>query len=169
MENGPVASQETILRTDLRPGDIGEIIRLHGTIYAAEHGFDPTFEAYVAGPLAEFVKRRGDHDCLWIAEHSDRIVGCVAIVGASETEAQLRWFLVATSHRGQGLGSRLLDSAVGFCQGCGYTSVFLWTVSTLIGATRLYARAGFQCVERRAGRLWGRDLVEEKYALALES
>jgi hypothetical protein len=44
------------IRTTLRPGDIGYVTYLHGTLYAAEYGWDHTFEAYVAGPLAEFAK-----------------------------------------------------------------------------------------------------------------
>src|SRR5215472_7259139 len=50
-------SQEGVtVRTYLKPGDIGAIVSLHGILYAGEYGFDPTFEAYVAGPLAEFVR-----------------------------------------------------------------------------------------------------------------
>ena len=52
-----------------------------------EYGFDSSFEAYVAGPLAEFVRSRTDRDCLWIAERADGIVGCIAIVGTSEKES----------------------------------------------------------------------------------
>ncbi len=153
------------LRSELRPGDLGEIVRLHGTIYSREYGFDPTFEAYVAGPLAEFVQARTDRDRLWIAEHSEGIAGCAAVMGTSSREAQLRWFLVIPSMRGQGLGRALLHKALEFCRQRAYESVFLWTVSALTVAARLYQRVGFTKVEERPGRLWGVDVVEEKYVI----
>lgn len=155
------------LRTEWVPGDLGSIVRLHGIIYSREYGFDPTFEAYVAGPLAEFVHRRTDRDQLWIAERGDRLVGCIAIVGTSETEAQLRWFLVDPSVRGQGLGKRLIQEAVAFCKRCGYGTVFLWTVSALTVAARLYRSFGFVKVEERPAQQWGVQVVQEKYVLVL--
>jgi ribosomal protein S18 acetylase RimI-like enzyme len=151
----------------MRPGDLGAVVALHGTVYAREYGFDPTFEAYVAGPLAEFVLSRTDRDRLWVAERAGRLAGCVAIVGAPGGEAQLRWFLVEPASRGLGLGRRLLDEAVAFCRACGYPSVFLWTVRALTAAARLYRAAGFSRVEERPGRRWGVDVVEEKYVLPL--
>ncbi len=155
------------LRSDLRPGDLGELVRLHGTIYAREYGFDPTFEAYVAGPLAAVVNTLTDRDRLWIAEGSEGIVGCVAIVGTSGHSAQLRWFLVVPSARRQGLGRALLQEAVEFCRGRTYESIFLWTVRALTAAAQLYQRFGFEKVEERPGRLWGVDVVEEKYVVRL--
>lgn len=156
-----------VLRTDLRPGDLGEIVRMHGKIYAREYGFDATFEAYVAGPMAEFVCAASPRDRLWIAESAGRIVGSVAIVSASADEAQLRWFLVAPQVRGQGLGKRLLGEAVEFCRQAGYRSIFLWTVSALSAAAHLYQAAGFRRVEQAPRHLWGADVVEEKYVLDL--
>ncbi len=157
-----------VLRHDLRPGDLGMIVHLHGTIYAREYGFDPTFEAYVAGPLAEFVRTRTERDRLWIAERGGRIIGCIAIVGVSEKEAQLRWYLVDPSARGLGLGKKLLHEAVTFCKRCGYESVFLWTVSALTAAASLYQSAGFKKVEEKPGTHWGVEVVEERYVLRLE-
>src|SRR5262245_26387592 len=132
------------LRSDLRPGDIGGIVSLHGLVYAKEYGFDHTFEAYVAGPLAQVALSGSPRERRWIAERDGRIVGCIAIVQASPAEeragnvAQLRWFLVDPSTRGAGIGTRLLNEAVAFCRACGYDSVILWTVSALSAAAHLY-------------------------------
>lgn len=155
------------LRTTLRPGDIGAVVALHGILYAREYGFDPTFEAYVAGPLADFVLRASPRERIWLAEQDGRIVGCVAIV-AEETDgttAQLRWFLVDPALRGMGLGRRLLEEAVAFSRAAGYERIVLWTVSALHAAARLYQAAGFRKTESRPGVRWGVAVVEEKYEL----
>src|SRR5262249_39026475 len=155
-------AEDVTLRTTLRPGDLGAIVRLHGVVYAAEHGFDVTFEAYVAGPLADFVRAAPEGGRLWVAARGGRLVGCVAIVPATPQAAQLRWFLVDPSARGAGLGRRLLAEAVAFCKESGYDRVILWTVSALEAAARLYRAAGFARVEERPGRGWGVDGVGER-------
>src|SRR5262249_43012544 len=147
------------IRTELRPGVIGKVISLHGTLYEQESGFDPTFEAYVAGPLAEFVLRGSPRERLWIAEWDSQVVGCVAIVAAAAAVAQLRWFLVDPSARSLGLGKRLLNDAVAFSRDHGYRSIILWTVSSLTAAAHLYRAAGFRKVEQKPGYMWGVDVV----------
>src|SRR6266511_5451915 len=103
----PADAQTSVtIRTTLHPGDVGTIVYLHGVLYAREYGFDPTFEAYVAGPLAEFVRSGSARERLWIAERDGRIVGCVAIVASGPETAQLRWYLVDPSARGAGLGRK---------------------------------------------------------------
>jgi GNAT superfamily N-acetyltransferase len=156
-----------VVRTAVRPGDVDAIVRLHGSIYSREFGFDSTFEHYVAAPLAAFVERIAPRERIWIAEHGDRIVGSVAIVAGSEDIAQLRWFLVEPGSRGDGLGTALLRDAVAFCRDAGYASVVLWTVNALTAASRLYVAAGFRRSEEKPGRRWGVDVVEEKYEMAL--
>lgn len=154
-------------RTKLRPGDLGTIVHLHGIIYAKERGFDPTFEAYVAGPLAEFIVRQDARERLWIAELDKRIVGCVAIVAASARTAQLRWFLVDPLVRGKGLGGALLQEAIAFCRSCRFEEIVLWTESALTVAAELYGAAGFKKTGEVPGKRWGVELVEEKYVLRL--
>ncbi len=155
------------MRAGLRPGDLGEIVRLHGAIYAREHGFDETFEAYVAGPMAEFALRRSPRERIWIAGREGAVEGCAAVVEASAREAQLRWYLVVPEARGRGLGTALLDAAIAFAREQGYASIFLWTVSALEAAARRYGAAGFRKTEARPGRRWGADVVEERYDLDL--
>jgi len=71
-----------IIRTDIRPGDIGYLIYLHGVLYAREYGLDYSFEGYVATGLGEFAKSYDERrDRLWLAEDGGRIVGSIAIVG----------------------------------------------------------------------------------------
>jgi GNAT superfamily N-acetyltransferase len=157
------------LRHGLRPGDCGRIVARHGEIYADEHGFDVTFEAYVAGPLAAAVRRADPRERIWIAEDAARrFLGCVAVVAATPETAQLRWYLVEPAARGRGLGTRLLAEAVAFAGARGYRSVILWTVGALTAAARRYAAAGFAKVEEKPGRQWGVDVVEEKWERGLE-
>jgi len=159
-ESAPVT-----LRTNLRPGDVGAVVHLHGVLYAREYGFDETFEAYVAGPLADFVLSPSDRQRLWLAERDDRLVGCVAVVAADEATAQLRWYLVGPAARGCGLGRRLLDEAVAFAWRSGFEVIVLWTVSALTAAAHLYRKVGFVKVEERPGRRWGVEVIEERYEL----
>lgn len=163
----PSSSDDIVLRHDLRPGDLGWIVHRHGVLYGREHGFDATFEAYVAGPLAEFVRTATPRERIWLAEQAGRLLGCIAIVAVSPDVAQLRWFLVEPEARGAGLGRRLLNEAVAFARQAGYRSVILWTVRALTAAAHLYHRAGFQLVEEKPGRHWGVDGVEERYELIL--
>ncbi len=157
------------LRSQLKPGDIGAIVRFHGITYAREYGFDSTFEAYVAGPLADFARSDSPRERIWIAEQNDRLVGCVAIVAHSPRVAQLRWFLVDPSCRGVGLGKRLLNEAVAFCRSARYASIILWTVDALAAAAHLYRSAGFSKVEDKPGRQWGVEVIEERYELDLST
>jgi ribosomal protein S18 acetylase RimI-like enzyme len=158
------------LRTTLAPGDLGAVVRLHGLLYAAEYGFDHTFEGYVALGLGEFATRYrgpGEQGCVWLAETAadGRLVGCVAMVTAGERTGQLRWFLVDPDVRGAGLGRRLLDEAMAYSRAQGLESLFLMTVGGLDAAAHLYRSLGFRLTAERAVRQWGKDLVEQRYDL----
>ena len=163
------ASSATLcIRHDLRPGDLGRIVALHGELYAAEHGFDHTFEPYVAAPLAAFALRTDPRERIWIVEYrGPGVAGSLAIVAAAPTDAQLRWLLLAPEVRGQGLGRRLVSEAVAFCRRHDYQRVYLWTLGHLDAARRIYRDAGFRPGEHISHRIWSRDLVEEKHVLTL--
>lgn len=156
------------IRDQLKPGDIGTLTYLHGVLYANEYGWDYTFEAYVAGPLAEFAKTHNERERIWIVEKDGQIAGSIAIVEASEKEAQLRWMLLTPELRGRGLGKFLVQRALEFCQAQRYATVYLWTVSLLTAATGLYQSVGFRLTEQKTHQIWGAELTEQRYDLTLE-
>jgi N-acetylglutamate synthase-like GNAT family acetyltransferase len=168
MDDNPQTKWE--LRRELRPGDIGYLIYLHGILYAKEYKFDQTFEAYVAHGLLQFVQLYNPYrDRIWLAEDKGKIIGCAAIVRTSKTEAQLRWYLVHPDYRGQGIGKLLMQEAVNFCTERKYKSVFLWTTSELTAAAHLYAQAGFKKTEVKSHNVWGKFVTEERYNLEINA
>jgi len=156
------------IRTGIKPGDLGAIMHLHGVLYMEEYGLDWTFELYIAQGYAEAAETFTSGKArLWVAEDAGKVVGSIAIVGHSPDAAQLRWFLLHPSARGQGLGRRLLKGAVEFSRASGYQRIFLWTLSNLDAAIHLYRTFGFQKTEETTHRLWGKTLTEERYELSL--
>ena len=151
------------IRNNLKPGDVGYITYLHGILYAKEHGWDHTFEAYVAEPLAQFAKADSSRQKIWIAERDNKIIGTIAIVEHSPMEAQLRWLLVDPVFRGLGLGKKFMHEAVEFSKKANYESVFLWTVSSLTRAAELYKEFKFKKTEEHTHVIWGKSLTEERY------
>jgi GNAT superfamily N-acetyltransferase len=156
------------IRHDLKPGDLGYLVYLHGILYAKEYGYDQTFEAYVARGLAEFIQSFSpDEDRIWLAETEGRIIGSIAIVGHSREAAQLRWFLVHPEYRGLGLGKEFLKKALRFCKQRKYETIFLWTTSELTEAGHLYTRFGFNKTEEKTHLIWGKRVTEERCDLHL--
>jgi N-acetylglutamate synthase-like GNAT family acetyltransferase len=156
------------LRHSLKPGDIGYLTYLHGTVYAREYGYDTTFEAYVAGGLAEFAESFDPKkDRIWLVEAKHRIVGSIAVVGRSRRRAQLRWFFVHPDYREHGIGRTLLQDALQFSKKRKYKTVYLWTTSELDTARHLYQDLGFKKTHEKEHRIWGKTIKEERYNMQL--
>ena len=160
-------TQSVIIRNEIKPGDIGFIIYLHGILYAHDYGFDTTFELYVATPLTKFATSYSDRERIWIVEQGDKIRGSIAIIKSEELKAQLRWFLLHPHLRGKGIGKKLVNEAVEFSKDKGYSSIFLWTVSILEAANRIYKAIGFKLTDERTHTIWGKKLIEQRYDLVL--
>ncbi len=150
------------------PGDLGWIIKAHGEMYAAEFGWDTTFEALVARIAADFA---ACHDpatqAAWIAELDGERVGCIFCVAADQATAQLRLLLTLPAARGRGMGTRLVRTCMDFAREAGYARMQLWTNDVLIDARRIYLAHGFALVSEEAHHSFGVDLVGQTYATEL--
>jgi DNA-binding MarR family transcriptional regulator/GNAT superfamily N-acetyltransferase len=148
------------------PGDLGWVVERHGYRYAAEYGWDTTFEALVARIVADFAERDDSkREAAWIAELDGERVGCVFCTAADAKDtARLRLLIVEPSASGAGVGTRLVDECLLFARRAGYRRITLWTNDVLVAARRIYERAGFRCDRREPHHSFGHDLVGEYWS-----
>jgi peptidyl-dipeptidase Dcp len=165
---GRIPLDQITIRNELKPGDIGYVTYLHGSLYAREYGYGMQFETYVAEGLCEFVKRYNPRmDRVWVCEHGGRMVGFLLVMERDDA-AQLRYFLIEPAYRGIGLGSKLVSQFMDFIRGCGYRKAFLWTTHELTTAARLYSSAGFRLTEEKESTAFGKPVTERRYDLLLQ-
>lgn len=161
------ASRAWLLREPVA-GDLGWVVAAHGATYAAEYGWDATFEGLVAEIVGAFAKSHDPaRERVWIAERDGASVGCIFCVRKSDTVAQLRLLLVDPRARGLGIGRRLVEECVRFARAAGYTEMRLWTNDVLVAARCIYEAVGFRLVEEERHYSFGHDLVGQTFALAL--
>lgn len=168
MSEPGAGTSEIVIRHDLRPGDFGWIVWSQSEAYAAEYGWDRSYETLALGIVAAFAAQHDqERERCWIAERDGQRVGAVMLVRQSDTVAKLRLLLVTPEARGSGLGTRLVKECLDFARECGYATVTLWTNDVLVSARRIYEREGFRLVHREAQPNFGHDLVGETWELQL--
>ena len=151
-----------------RPGDLGWVVHRHGAVYAAEYGWDETFEHLVAGIVAGYAASHDPaREAAWIAEVDGQPAGCVFCVRQDDATAKLRLLLVEPATRGLGIGGRLVEECLRFARAAGYERITLWTQDCLAGARRVYQRAGFSLDREGKHHSFGHDLVEQTWSRAL--
>jgi DNA-binding MarR family transcriptional regulator/N-acetylglutamate synthase-like GNAT family acetyltransferase len=151
------------------PGDLGWMVGRNGAVYAAEYGWDQSYEALVARIVADFAQHHDPaRQRAWIAEVDGEPVGCVLCVRRDEDTAQLRILLVDPAARGLGIGARLVEECIRFARTAGYRSLVLWTNDVLVSARRVYEAAGFELVDEEAHHSFGHDLVGQMWRLDLD-
>ncbi|MEQ9639026.1 MAG: GNAT family N-acetyltransferase [Alphaproteobacteria bacterium] len=155
-------TDEAIIEEGYRPGVIGRVIELHGRYYGREWGLEQRFEIEVARELAAFFERYDSgRDGFWTASQGDTVLGTITIDGlpTGEAGARLRWFILDPASHGQGLGRRLLATALESFRQRGVERVWLATFAGLDAARALYEQAGFTLVREYRDTDWNEDGV----------
>jgi GNAT superfamily N-acetyltransferase len=146
------------------PGALGRVVELHGVYYAQHWNLGPEFEAEVAKELAAFYAGFDPaKDGFWVAIVEGRVVGSIAIVGREGPQARLRWFILDPASAGKGLGRKLMDAALGFCDRVGFASVQLWTMAGLDAARHLYESYGFKLMAEHVDEAWGPAVRHQQF------
>jgi len=155
------------IRTELRPGDIGYVIYMHGRLYKKEYNYGIEFETYVAAGLAEFYQQYDPQkDRVWICEHRNNIVGFLLLMHRGDA-AQLRYFILKPQYRGIGLGNKLMTLYVEHLKQCKYQVSYLWTTDELPASAHLYQKFGFKLTEQKPSTAFGKPVTEQRYDLVL--
>ena len=157
------------IRLATRPGDLGEVIALHGRLYAGESAMDQSFEAYCGQGICRFALDRLEQGPgvgeLWVAEDDGgRILGSIAML-AEEGTGRLRWLLLHPDLRGAGVGRKLVQTSLDYARRRGFPGVFLTTISGLDTAHQIYRRAGFELTSSAPMTKWGIDTEELRFDL----
>ncbi len=151
-----------------RAGDMGWVVQRNAAVYAAEFGWDASYEALVARIVADYLDRRDPAaEAAWIAEVDGTRAGCVFCVREDAMTARLRLLLVEPWARGLGIGSRLVDEVLRFARQAGYSKITLWTNDVLADARRIYQRAGFTLDDEDRHHSFGQDLVSQDWSRRL--
>jgi len=153
-----------------QPGDMGWVVQRNGAVYAAEYGWDDSYEALVARIVADYVDHRDPNaEAAWIAEVDGAPAACVFCVREDATTARLRLLLVEPWARGLGIGARLVQEVLRFARQAGYSTITLWTNDVLADARRIYQRAGFTLDDESRHHRFGQDLTSQNWSLSLAS
>ena len=155
---------------EFRPGDLGQLIYIHGVQNFADYGFNYVHEAYCAKIAVEFIldpdKRRSR---AWLARKEGKVVGSIFIVERPENQAQLRLLFVDRTVRGVGLGRWLVEESIRYCSDRGFDLIYLWTVAGLDRAIAIYESVGFVRVADKPVEEWGKNSFEVRFDLRLRA
>ena len=129
-----------------KPGDPSLVCYFQYKLYEELYHFNGMYEKEMLGGMAELYNDP-EGSQMWIAEFNGEIVGDIAVIKRGHNHAQLRWFGVAPSLQGKGLGKQLLERAMSFCKEKEYTHITLGTLDILKAARHLYTKFGFYKVD----------------------
>ena len=187
------AGERAVALRPLAAGDLGWVLQRHGTVYAAEFGWDATFEDFCAPIVGEYPglrDRAPGRAAGWIAEVNGVPAGSVFCVpdapdagghhasapdaGASETGApagdqvaRLRLLLVEPWARGLGLGVALVARCLDFARAAGYQRIVLLTYDQLTAARRVYQAAGFTLDHEHPEDAFGQHMMCQTWSRPL--
>jgi GNAT superfamily N-acetyltransferase len=163
-------SERVEIRREFRTSDPEGIIEHHRRVVPDEFGLNSEFMSMIADAIAE-QRRRGwptEREGIWIVERDGVHAGSMALTDEGDTGV-VRWVLLDSDLRGQGLGRRLLNELLAKAREVGFERLRLETFSELRAAAYLYREAGFVILREDTRPRWGRaSITYQYYELELE-
>ncbi len=140
----------------IREAEAGEpslVVHFYYKLFEKQFGFLPGTEQYFLHAVAELFDEP-ENSRLWVAVDDGVIKGSVCIIRKSSDEAQLRLFGTDPSLQGLGIGTQLMEKAMGFCKEKGYGHIYLWTIDICKSALHVYDKFGFKRTDTKPNDTW---------------
>ncbi|MBR7837736.1 GNAT family N-acetyltransferase [Actinospica durhamensis] len=158
--------ERPVIRLATEPGDLGDVIALHGRLYWSEYAMDQSMEIYCGEGIMRFARERFERGPevgeMWVVEHAGRILGAITML-EEDGLGRLRWLLLDAALRGFGVGRALVRTAMDYARERGFPGVFLTTIAPLHTAHALYREAGFELTSSEPVRQWGIETDEMRF------
>ncbi len=146
-----------------RAGEPSLVSHFYFRLFERQFDFLPCVEQYFLRAASE-VYDDPDGSRIWIIEQDGAIRGSIGVVRKGPHEAQLRLFGTAPELQGTGAGTKLMETAMGFCREREYDHVVLWTIDICQAACHLYRKFGFVMTDTKPNTTWARySMLEEKW------
>ena len=98
---GRIESAGVSIHREFGPGDLGQLVHIHGVQNFADYGFNHVHEAYCAKIAVELILERDKRRSrAWLAKKENKIVGSILIVERPNNQAQLRLLRLAVMYAG---------------------------------------------------------------------
>ncbi|MFH1791472.1 MAG: GNAT family N-acetyltransferase [Candidatus Omnitrophota bacterium] len=125
-----------------KPEDSEGVKDLVLSILTKEYPFDKN--AYADSDIYSISETySGGRNAFFVFEKNKKIVGTVGIKCDSDKTALLRRLFVAPEQRRKGIGSSLVEAAVGFCRDNGYKEIVFRATDRMNNAMKLIGKHGF--------------------------
>ena len=111
--------------------------------YAAWLNIDLSFQSFeneLAGLKQMYNAADGG---IILCSENDKYLACVAVRRIDAGTAELKRMYVQPAQQHKGIGKHLLEHALILAKNCGYTSIRLDTLNTMIPAMNFYKKHGF--------------------------
>jgi DNA-binding MarR family transcriptional regulator/GNAT superfamily N-acetyltransferase len=160
--------QEPVTRREPRAGEYAWLLYRQAQWFAADHGWDQSFDGWLASVVADCIESNGAvRERCWVAEQDGMVAGSACLVAASTTVAAVCMLWVEPDMQRLGIGTQLIGECERFARRAGYTKLTLMTASTLAPPRRLCERVGFRLAGTAAERRFGKDQMIERWELDL--
>ena len=135
------------LEIEFRPLEIGEDGAAFRTLneewISRYFVLEPKDRETLGDPENTILRKGGRIFMVWA---EGKAVGCVALIPMGDGVYELSKMAVSPAMRGQGIGRKLLEYAIGQAKAMGASSLFLGSNSVLKNAVHLYESVGFSHV-----------------------